>query len=54
MMVVILIEDFPKLDSLKCVKMALFHDLVEIFAGDTVIFDEKMEKTKKQRELKAI
>jgi len=54
MMVVVFIEDFPELDSLKCIKIALFHDLVEIFAGDTVIFDEKMEKTKEQRELKAI
>jgi len=54
MMVIVFIEDFPELDSLKCIKMALFHDLVEIFAWDTVIFDEKMEKTKKQRELKAI
>ena len=54
MMVIVFIEDFPELDSLKCIKMALFHDLVEIFAWDTVIFDEKMEKTKKQRELRAI
>jgi 5'-deoxynucleotidase YfbR-like HD superfamily hydrolase len=32
MMVIVFIEDFPELDSLKCIKMALFHDLVEIFA----------------------
>jgi len=54
MIVLVFIEDFPELDAFKCVKMALYHDLVEIFAWDTVIFDEKMEKTKKQRELKAI
>ena len=49
MMVVVLIEDFPQLDNIKCIKMALFHDLVEIFAWDTVIFDEEREKTKKER-----
>lgn len=54
MMVIIFSEDFPNLDSFKCLKMALFHDLVEIFAWDTVIFDKKMEKTKKERETKAI
>ncbi len=54
MMVLIFIEDFPKLDSLKCLKMALLHDIVEVFAGDTVIFDAKMEATKEERERKAI
>ncbi len=54
MMVLIFIEDFPKLDAFKSVKMALFHDIVEIFAWDTVIFDTKMEATKASRERKAI
>ena len=54
MMVMVFIIDFPNLNSEKCLKIALLHDIVEIFAWDTVIFDEKMEKTKKQRELKAI
>jgi len=54
MMVVLFIEDFPRLDQNKCLKMALFHDLVEIFAWDTVLFDEKMEKTKLEREKKAL
>jgi 5'-deoxynucleotidase YfbR-like HD superfamily hydrolase len=31
-MVTIFISDFPKIDELKAVKIALFHDLVEIFA----------------------
>lgn len=53
-MVLILLEDFPELDSLKTLKMALLHDIVEIFAGDTVIFDAKMEATKDEREQKAI
>lgn len=54
MMVLIFIEDFPELDSYKCLKMALLHDIVEVFAGDTVIFDAKMEATKEEREIKAI
>lgn len=39
MMVLTFAEDFPGLDILKCLKLALLHDLVEIFAGDTYIFD---------------
>jgi putative hydrolase of HD superfamily len=30
--------------------MSLLHDLVEIFAGDTYIFDAKAIETKKERE----
>ena len=57
MMVVVFVWDFPELDELKTIKIALLHDLVEIFAWDTVIFawdtvifDEKMTKSKKERE----
>ena len=53
-MVMIFIKDFPYLNELKCLKMAILHDIVEVFAWDTVIFDEKMEKTKIQRESKAL
>jgi putative hydrolases of HD superfamily len=53
-MVLTFVEDFPELDSFKCIKMALLHDIVEVFAGDTVIFDAKMEATKEERERKAI
>ncbi len=53
-MITIFISDFPEINELKAIKIALFHDLVEIFAWDTVIFDEKMTKTKKQREAKAV
>ena len=41
MMVMIFIDDFPGLDALKCLRLALLHDLVEIFAGDTYIFDHE-------------
>ncbi len=50
-MVLLFWEDFKEeLDLEKCYRMALLHDIVEIYAWDTVIFDEKMEATKKQRE----
>jgi len=54
MIVLIFLEDFPNLDWFKCIKLALIHDLVEIFAWDTVVLDKKREKTKKQREKEAI
>ena len=54
MMVIVFSEDFPELNIEKCLKVALIHDLVEVFAWDTVIFDKKMEKTKKEREAKAV
>ena len=54
MMVIIFADDFPKLNILRSVKLALLHDIVEIFAWDTVIFDKKMEKTKDERESNAL
>ncbi len=50
MMVLIFVEDFVDLDVFKCLKMSLLHDLVEVFAGDTYIFDTKAIETKKERE----
>lgn len=41
------------LDLLKVVKMVLIHDLVEIDAGDTFIYDEKANEDKAEREQKA-
>ena len=41
------------LDILKCIKMLLIHDLVEIDAGDTFAYDEKAKKGKFEREKKA-
>ena len=54
MMVIVFIDDFPALNTEKCLKIALLHDIVEVFAGDTVIFDKNMEVTKVERERKAI
>lgn len=44
-------EDF---DRLLAVKMALFHDLVEVYAGDTFVYDTDGEKDKIDREQKAL
>ena len=41
------------IDVLKVIKMALIHDLVEIDAGDTYLYDEEGTKTKAAREMKA-
>jgi putative hydrolases of HD superfamily len=40
-------------DVPKVLKMALLHDLVEIDAGDTFIYDETAKKDQRERELKA-
>lgn len=42
----------PGLDLFKAVRMALLHDLVEIDAGDELVYGEN--KGKKEKELKAI
>lgn len=39
-----------ELDMLKVLKMALVHDLVEIYAGDTFCYDDQAIKDKEQRE----
>ncbi len=43
----------PDADFHKMLKMALIHDLVEIYAGDTFAFDTKSREGKKDRELQA-
>jgi len=40
-------------DLEKMLKMALMHDLVEIYAGDTFLFDDKARETKQHREFEA-
>jgi len=40
----------PGTDICKVVKMVLIHDLVEIDAGDTFIYDEKLKESKEERE----
>ena len=40
------------IDVLKTMVMVLFHDVVEIDAGDTYAYDEEAKKTQRERELK--
>lgn len=44
----------PELDLAEIFKLALAHDLVEIYAGDTYIYDEVAMKDKNERERAAI
>ncbi|WP_250278230.1 HD domain-containing protein [[Clostridium] colinum] len=54
MYAIILEEYAPKgTDILKVIKMALIHDIIEIYAGDTFLYDEEMIKTKEKREKEA-
>lgn len=53
-MIMIFIDDFPFLDMEKCLKLALVHDIVEIFAWDTVVYDKVWESTKEKREKEAL
>jgi len=42
MYAIVLQEYAPEnIDMLKCLKMLLIHDLIEIYAGDTYLYDEK-------------
>lgn len=54
MMVITFAEDFPELDTEKSLKFALIHDIVEIYAWDTIALDKKMTRTKEEREKKAL
>lgn len=41
-----------EIDVLRTVSMLLVHDLVEIDAGDTFVYDEEAKKSQRERELK--
>lgn len=51
-----LAREFPHLDADKCIRYALVHDLHEIYAGDTFVYDlsEEAPATKAAREEAAI
>lgn len=54
MFAIVLAEYAPEpVDMLKVLKMALVHDLVEIDAGDTFLYDEAGQADKAEREAKA-
>ena len=46
-------KELPKLDFKKTLKLALIHDLIEIYAGDTFAFDKTGQNTKQEREKNA-
>ncbi|MEG1651186.1 MAG: HD domain-containing protein, partial [Oscillospiraceae bacterium] len=49
----ILLSEYCKdksVDIMRAVKMALVHDLIEIYAGDTFAYDEAGNSTKEERE----
>ena len=54
-MIAITLEEYAEegTDILKCIKMALIHDIVEIYAGDTYLYDEEGNKDKSEREMKS-
>ena len=43
----------PNIDLLKVIKMLLIHDIVEIYAGDTFLYDVESRKEQNQNEEKA-
>ena len=43
----------PTIDLFKAVKMLLIHDIVEIDAGDTFLYDKQAQKNKHKNETKA-
>lgn len=55
LMTMILYEyaDHTKVDLTRVIKMALIHDLVEIYAGDTFAYDEKGNESRQDREADA-
>ncbi len=55
LMVLLLAEhsNFQNLDTLKVLKMVIIHDIVEIDAGDTYIYDEEAKRTQVEREAQA-
>jgi 5'-deoxynucleotidase YfbR-like HD superfamily hydrolase len=55
LMVLVLSEyaDGGDLDIVRVLKMVLIHDLVEIDAGDTLVYDEKVRQEKKAVEMAA-
>jgi putative hydrolase of HD superfamily len=42
-----------EIDISKVIKLVLVHDLVEVYAGDTYIYDEEGKKTQEKREKEA-
>ena len=47
-------KEFTNIDELKIIKLALIHDIVEIYAGDVMAFDVEARKDKEKIEAEAL
>lgn len=47
-------HEFGEVDELKAIKLALIHDIVEIYAGDVMAFDIEARKNKEKVEAEAL
>lgn len=47
-------KEFPSIDELRIIKLALIHDVVEIYAGDVSAFDTEARKNKTKDEIEAL
>ncbi len=47
-------KEFGDIDELKTIKLALIHDIVEIYAGDVMAFDIEARKEKEKTEKEAL
>jgi putative hydrolase of HD superfamily len=47
-------SEFGEIDELKAIKLALMHDVVEIYAGDVMAFDIEARKDKEKTEIEAL
>ncbi len=47
-------KEFPNVNELKVIKLALIHDVVEIYAGDVMAFDIEARKNKEKVEAEAL
>jgi putative hydrolase of HD superfamily len=47
-------NEFNEVDELKTIKLALIHDVVEIYAGDVIAFDIQARKEKEKVEADAL
>jgi putative hydrolase of HD superfamily len=58
MIIIILMDqlktEFSEVDELKIIKLALIHDLVEIYAGDVIAFDIEARKDNEKIEAEAL
>lgn len=54
-MLAMILEEYSaeKIDIERVLKIALVHDLIEVYAGDTFAYDEKGNEDKQEREVKA-